>query len=167
MHRYFGFHNILKNLWWKLDMLLDEDIIKASAQMAALESIRNGVTYIFDHHSSPQSTNGSLKIISDVLKKTDLRGVLCFESTDRNGRELANKGLEENKEFLLNEVDENIKGLFGLHASFTVNDESMKITSEFINENDLGIHIHLCEDKVDREISLKDYKNLPVERLAE
>jgi cytosine/adenosine deaminase-related metal-dependent hydrolase len=146
-------------------MTLDEDMIKASAQMAALESIRHGVTYIFDHHSSPQSSNGSLKIISDVLKKTDLRGVLCFESTDRNGRELATKGLEENKNFLLNEVDENIKGLFGLHASFTVNDDTLKITSEFLNENDLGIHIHLCEDKVDREVSLKNYNNLPVERL--
>jgi cytosine/adenosine deaminase-related metal-dependent hydrolase len=162
-----NFHNILKNLWWKLDMILDADMIQASAQMAALESIRNGVTYIFDHHSSPQSANGSLKIISDVLKNTDLRGVLCFESTDRNGRELATKGLEENKDFLLNEVDKNIKGLFGLHASFTVNNDSLKITSEFINENDFGIHIHLCEDKVDREISLKDYKNLPVERLAD
>jgi cytosine/adenosine deaminase-related metal-dependent hydrolase len=161
-----NFHNILKNLWWKLDMILDEEMIRASAQMAVLESIRNGVTYIFDHHSSPQSANGSLKIIGDVLKKTDLCGVLCFESTDRNGRELATNGLEENKDFLLNEVNENIKGLFGLHASFTVNDDSLKITSKFINENDIGIHIHLCEDKVDREISLKDYNNLPVERLA-
>lgn len=148
-------------------MVLDEEMIRASAQMAVLESIRNGVTYIFDHHSSPQSANGSLKIIGDVLKKTDLCGVLCFESTDRNGRELATKGLEENKDFLLNEVDENIKGLFGLHASFTVNDDSLKIISKFINENDIGIHIHLCEDKVDREISLKDYNNLPVERLAD
>lgn len=160
-----NFHNILKNLWWKLDMILDEGMIQASAKMATLESIRNGVTYIFDHHSSPQSAYGSLKIISDELKAIDLRGVLCFEVTDRNGKELAQNGLDENKEFLRNNTNENIKGLFGLHASFTVNNDSLKIISDFVNENDLGIHIHLCEDKIDREKSIKQFNKSPVERL--
>ncbi len=160
-----NFHNILKNLWWKLDMVLDEEMIRASAQMAVLESIRNGVTYIFDHHSSPKSANESLKIIGDVLKKTDLFGVLCFESTDRNGKELATKGLNENIDFLQNQTSENIKGLFGIHASFTVDDETLKTASEIVNENELGIHIHLCEDKVDREISLKQFNKSPVDRL--
>jgi cytosine/adenosine deaminase-related metal-dependent hydrolase len=160
-----NFHNILKNLWWKLDMILDEGMIQASAKMAALESIRNGVTYIFDHHSSPQYANGSLRIICDELKAIDLRGVLCFEVTDRNGKELAKNGLDENKDFIQNNANENIKGLFGLHASFTVDDDSLKIISDFVNENDLGIHIHLCEDKIDREISLKQFNKSPVERL--
>ena len=160
-----NFQNILKNIWWQLDKVLDERMIKASVQLAALESIRNGVTYVFDHHSSPHSANGSLKIISDTLRETGLRGVLCFESTDRNGKELAMKGLEENKDFLQNEADENIKGLFGLHASFTLDDDSLKIASEFIQERDLGIHIHLCEDKVDRDNSLKYFNKSPVDRL--
>ncbi len=64
-----NFEEILQNLWWKLDLALDEEMIRASAQMAALESIRNGVTYIFDHHSSPKSANGSLEIIADVLQR--------------------------------------------------------------------------------------------------
>lgn len=162
-----NFHNILKNLWWKLDMILDEGMIEASAQMAAIESIRNGVTYIFDHNSSPQSAKGSLKLIRDVLSETHLRGVLCLEVTDRNGKPLAKKGLEENKDFLKNNIDENINGIFGLHASFTVDDDSLKIASDFVNENDLGIHIHLCEDKIDREISLKQFNKSPVERLKE
>jgi cytosine/adenosine deaminase-related metal-dependent hydrolase len=34
-----NFHNILKNLWWKLDLNLDEDMILASAQMAFLITI--------------------------------------------------------------------------------------------------------------------------------
>jgi cytosine/adenosine deaminase-related metal-dependent hydrolase len=160
-----NFKEILENLWWKLDLMLDEDMIHASAQMAALESIRNGVTYIFDHHSSPQSTNGSLNIISDVLNETGLRGVLCFEVTDRNGKKLAKNGLNENRDFLQNQTNKNIKGLFGLHASFTLDDESLRSTSNFVNKNDLGIHIHLCEDKVDREISLKQFSKSPVDRL--
>ena len=89
-----NFKMILKNLWWKLDFALDKEMIQASAQMAALESIRNGVTYIFDHHSSPNSAKGSLKLMANELNNFGLRGVLCFETTDRNGKSLSEKRID-------------------------------------------------------------------------
>jgi cytosine/adenosine deaminase-related metal-dependent hydrolase len=104
-------------------------------------------------------------MIAGVIRERGLRGVLCFETTDRNGRALADTGLDENKNFLKNSVNDDIRGLLGLHASFTINDETLKNSAAFINENNFGIHIHLCEDKVDRDISLKQYNNSPVERL--
>ncbi len=145
-----NFKMILQNLWWKLDLALDSEMIRASAQMAALESIRNGVTYIFDHHSSPNSANGSLKIIADVLSEFELRGVLCFETTDRNGKSLSENGILENINFFKNSTNEDLKAILGLHASFTVNDDTLKKVSEIVKELGLGIHIHLCEDKIDR-----------------
>ena len=148
-------------------MILDNEMIEASAQMAVLESIRNGTTYVFDHHSSPNTTEGSLGIIADTLNKLGLRGVLCFETTDRNGKQLAEAGLKENQNFLNKLTNENIKGMLGLHASFTLEDESLQSAASFLSERDFGIHIHLCEDKVDRELSLKDFNNLPVERLLQ
>lgn len=160
-----NFKLILQNLWWKLDLALDAEMIRASAQMAALESIRNGVTYIFDHHSSPNSANGSLKIIADVLREFGLRGVLCFETTDRNGNQLSEKGISENINFFKNSTDKDLKAMLGLHASFTLNDNTLNKVSELIKELGLGIHIHLCEDKVDREESFAKYKNLPADRL--
>ncbi len=160
-----NFKEILQNLWWKLDVVLDAEMIRASAQMAALESIRNGVTYIFNHHSSPKSANGSLETIADVLREFGLRGVLCFESTDRNGKQLAENGISENLNYLRNSTDNDFKAMFGLHASFTLNDDTLRRTSEVIKEYGLGIHIHLCEDKIDREESLKNFKNNPVDRL--
>lgn len=159
-----SFKNILKNLWWKLDFILDEEMIKASAQMAVLESIRQGITYIFDHHSSPQSSAGSLEIIANVMKEIDLRGVLCFEATNRNGSELAAEGIKENKDFVEKNSDD-IKSLLGLHASFTLSDESLSTASEILKKYNLGIHIHLCEDKVDKEESMKNYGASPIERL--
>lgn len=159
-----NFQNILKNLWWKLDVVLDEEIIKASAQMAVLESIRQGVTYIFDHHSSPNASTGSLEIIANVLNEMNLRGVLCFETTDRNNNDLAAKGIKENKNFIKKNNDD-IKSLLGLHASFTLSDKSLSAASELVKEYDLGIHIHLCEDKIDSEESIKKYGASPVERL--
>ncbi|MCX8056069.1 MAG: hypothetical protein N3F03_00480, partial [Ignavibacteria bacterium] len=111
-----NFHKILKNLWWKLDFVLDEDMVRASAMMAALESIQDGTTYIFDHHSSPNFSKGSLKTIADTLSSFNLRGTICFETTDRNGVELSQKGIEENFEFIQSSGND-FKGMLGLHAS--------------------------------------------------
>lgn len=160
-----NFQNILKSLWWKVDTSLDREMIIASAQLGILDSIKNGVTYIFDHHSSPQTTSGSLQTIADVFDDLGTRGVICFETTDRNGHQLAEEGINENKNFLENYVNDNVKGLLGLHASFTVSDETLQMASRVVEENDLGIHIHLCEDKIDREQSEKQFDLLPVERL--
>ena len=159
-----SFQNILKNLWWKLDLDLDLEMVKASAEIAVLESIRNGVTYIFDHHASPNNTSGSLSTIANVIENTGLRGVLCFETSDRNGKSLSQQAITENQNFLFNDTNENIKGMFGLHASFTVEDETLKSVSELIKNNNFGIHVHLAEDKSDIEISESKYGKNPISR---
>lgn len=162
-----NFPNILENLWWKLDLLLDEEMVRASAVQGAADSIKNGVTYIFDHHASPTFTSGSLKTISDVLTEYNLRGVLCFESSSRNGDEMQRLGLEENLNFHKRHTNDDIKALFGLHASFTLNDELIKRASELVNENKMGIHIHLCEDKSDKELSIAKFGKSSLQRLID
>ena len=162
-----NFQNILKSLWWKLDLDLDLEMVKASAQMAAIESIRNGVTYIFDHHASPSNTDESLSTIADVIETTGLRGVLCFETSDRNGDGLTQQAFEENKDFFLNHASENVKALLGIHASFTVEDKTLQNIAEFTNANNVGVHVHLSEDKSDNEISINKYGKTPIERFNE
>ena len=159
-----SFQNILKNLWWKLDLNLDLEMVKASAQMAVLESIKNGVTYIFDHHASPNSTEGSLSIIANVIETIGLRGVLCFETSDRNDERLSQNAIKENKNFILNNTNQNIKAMFGLHASFTLEDETLKTVSEFIQNETIGVHVHLAEDESDNEISKNKFGKNPIER---
>lgn len=159
-----NFHKILKNLWWKLDLVLDEEMNRASALMAAIESIKTGTTYLFDHHSSPNATKGSLKIIAETLSQFGLRGTICFETTDRNNPELTKQAIQENFDFIEN-ASENFKGMLGLHASFTLKDQTLKLVSNLLKDFDTGIHIHLCEDKVDREISEKKFDASPLERL--
>ncbi len=162
-----NFHNILKTLWWKFDLLLDDEMTRASAQMAAMESIRNGVTYIFDHQSSPGAAEGSLEVISETLNECGLRGVLGFEITDRNGESNAVGGLKETERFLKDHSnDENIKSIIGLHASFTLFDSSLENAKIFLDKYETGIHIHLCEDKIDSQITREKYNKLPTERLA-
>ncbi len=162
-----SFYHILANLWWKLDRSLNLKMIEASARMTVIESIRNGVTYIIDHHSSPVYSKGSLKQIADVVRQHDLRGVLCFETTDRNGENFSINSLNENTRFFENETDSNIKSMFGLHASFTLEDSTLKKVSDYISKNDIGIHIHLSEDATDKMLSKKKFGKLPLQRLID
>jgi len=162
-----NFQNVLHNLWWKLDRALDKDMIAASAQMAALESIRNGVTYIFDHHSSQNEITGSLSTIKDVLHQFGLRGVLCFESTDRNGSKNALDGLNENRNFFTSQLNGDFHGMLGLHASFTLSDDLLREAGELQKQFDLGIHIHVAEDESDNKLSMEFTGKRPVRRLMQ
>lgn len=159
-----NFVNVLKNLWWKLDQFLDEDMNYASAEMTALESIRNGVTYIFDHHASPNATKGSLSTIKQALQKYNLRGVLCFETTNRYGEGKAIEGLEENLRFSLYDSDADFKGMIGLHASFTVDDIILERAKEAMSVAKTGVHVHVCEGAADRTESEKLFGADPVHR---
>lgn len=160
-----NFLNILHNLWWKVDKVLDGDMIAASAKMAALESIRNGVTYLFDHHSSQTFIDGSLNIIQENLKSFGLRGVLCFECTDRNGYENALKGLEENKNYHSSLSNGDFAAMLGLHASFTLSDDLLTEAFGVKRDLNLGIHIHVAEDVIDTKLSVKYTGFKPVKRL--
>ncbi|KAA3616925.1 MAG: hypothetical protein D8M58_05000 [Calditrichaeota bacterium] len=160
-----SFLNILENLWWKLDLNLDKAMVRASVQMGAVESIRNGVTYTFDHHASPNFTKGSLATIGNVLSELNLRGVLCFETSDRNGSAKAKEAMDENISFFNKRTNDDLKAMVGLHASFTVSDEILEQAAKAIQKYNLGVHIHLCEGLADRELSYADHGEMPVQRL--
>ncbi len=159
------FEQILKNLWWKLDRNLDYDMIQASAQMAALESLQNGVTYIFDHHASPFAVKGSLKILADVLQEFGLHSVLSFEVSDRNGPDIARESIKENVNFIRNHTNENVKGMMGLHALFTLSDETLKEAAQNLANLNTGVHIHVAEDAADVRINREKFKETIVQRL--
>jgi cytosine/adenosine deaminase-related metal-dependent hydrolase len=161
-----SFHNILHNLWWKIDRALTVEMVDASAKMSIIESIKSGTTYIFDHHASMNSIDKSLDVIADNLTGHNLRGVLCFEATDRNGGKIAEESLNENIKFIERNENENIRGMLGLHASFTLSDDTLEAASEIVKDYNLGIHIHLCEDTTDRVLSKEITGKFPVQRLS-
>jgi cytosine/adenosine deaminase-related metal-dependent hydrolase len=74
-----NFTQILENLWWHLDKTLDEESIYYSAIYGLMQSIRYGVTTVFDHHASMSSVSGSLSLIENAFRDVGLKGVLCYE----------------------------------------------------------------------------------------
>ena len=149
------FPEILKKLWWPLDMALDEDGVRYSALVFAVDAIKNGTTTLFDHHASPNFIDGSLDVIADVLLDAGLRGVLCYEVTDRNGKEGAKKGIQENARFIKKAAGiDRLGAAFGLHASLTLDDDTLEASRDALGK-DAGFHIHVGEHQSDEYNSLK------------
>ncbi|MCP4662393.1 MAG: amidohydrolase family protein [bacterium] len=159
------FSEVLDRLWWRLDRALDAETVRLSAELSAADCIRWGATTVFDHHASPSSLAGSLELIAGAIEAAGLSAVLCYEVTDRNGRDEAAAGIEENLDFLRAHRDHpRIRGIFGLHASFTLRDETLAEVARR-RPPGAGCHIHVAEDPIDVEASLRAFGRGPVERL--
>mgnify|MGYP006280656671 FL=1 len=134
--------NILKNLWWPLDRVLDAETIYYSALSGVFDSVKYGVTTIFDHHASNNYVRGSLDLIKKAFEEVGIKGGLSFEISDREGEDVFQKQLEENLIFYQESVDSILTtGMMGLHANFTLSNDSLKAIREAKPER-MPIHIH-------------------------
>ncbi len=164
------FTDILKNVWWKIDKKLKSEDIKYSAYTTLIDCVKNGVTTVFDHHASPMAIEGSLFIIADAAKDLGIRGVYSYEVSDRDGDEVLNTGIKENVNFInyaSNLEDDMTKGMFGMHASFTLSDESLNKCVESMKGLDAGYHIHVAEGIEDLNHCLEYHDKRVVERLMD
>jgi putative selenium metabolism protein SsnA len=144
------FLEVLRRIWWKLDRALDDESVYYSAVAGALESLRCGTTLLVDHHSSPNAIAGSLDIVREAAADVGIRGVLCYEVTDRGGKRERDAGLDENQRFLAaTERDARFRGLVGAHASFTLGKASLEACGELASAYRTGVHIHVAEDACD------------------
>lgn len=165
-----NFSEILENLWWKVDKNLLLEDTKYSAYATYIESIKNGVTTVIDHHASPYHITGSLKEIAGVAEKLGIRTSLCYEVSDRDGLEIVEKGIKENVDFIKYAESLNsdmLKGMFGLHAAFTLSNETLEKCQKEMSSLNVGYHVHVAEGKDDLTDSLKKYNKRVVERLNE
>ena len=64
------------------------DGTRASATALYIDSIKQGVTTIFDHHASYGEIPGTLHTIAEESKRLGLRSCLCYEVSDRDGEEM-------------------------------------------------------------------------------
>jgi putative selenium metabolism protein SsnA len=159
-----NFVEILERLWWKVDKAIDGEDITLSAQIPLIECIRNGTTTIIDHHASPSMREGSLDLIENAVREAGLRASLCYEVSDRNQ---PGGGIKENERFIkkVGRGDGQIAAMMGLHASFTLSDQTIETCVGIAEDAGVGCHIHVAEDAADRKDSLAKYGVPTVERL--
>lgn len=162
-----NFMDILDGLWWTLDRHLTLKDTKYSAYATYLDCIKNGVTTVFDHHASYGAIGGSLFEIADAAKEYGVRTCLCYEVSDRDGAALTKAAVLENEAFIkaaLKDGGDMCKGMMGMHAAFTISDETMALCREHTPEG-TGFHIHVAEGLDDVYDSLKKYGKRVVHRL--
>ncbi|MCY3413703.1 MAG: putative aminohydrolase SsnA [Candidatus Heimdallarchaeota archaeon] len=162
-----GFVEVLENLWWKLDRALLKEDVYYSALLGYIQAVRSGTTTVIDHHASPSYISGSLNQIEKAGRELGVRSNLCYEVTDRNGKDGANEGLKENENYIRakqKEGDDMFSGLLGLHASFTVDKDTLDHASQIVSELDTGIHSHLDEGTADMEHAKREYNMTTLQR---
>lgn len=184
-----NFIEILEHLWWKLDRALTHEHTWYSAAAGALDLVRSGTTTIIDHHASQVNITDSMANVAEALSEIGIRANLCFEVSDRGGETKREEGLAES-EALIRELaavaeasgsgigdvpnsggDVDGAGLLsasvGLHASFTVDDETLDRAAGIAKDAGVGCHIHVAEDRADVDDSVKRSGKRVVERLHE
>ncbi len=162
------FLSILEKVWWNIDrhLTLEQDYYSSVATF--LECIRNGVTTVIDHHASYFAIEGSLDALAEGASLIGIRACLCYEISDRDGKEKALASVRENRRFLesLKTRDQTmLAGLMGMHASFTLPDWLLEYARQE-NTTGAGYHIHVAEGAYDQEHCLSHYGCTVVERLV-
>jgi len=159
-----NFVEILEKLWWRLDKVLNEEDIYYSAIYTLLDCIKKGTTTIFDHHASSNLIDGSLDIITEAIRQTGIRANLSYEISDRDGHEKALAGIRENERFIkkVKQKGNNyLRGMIGLHASFTLKNETLSQAAALADELEIPFHLHVAEGMVDfYESKTRGYKGV-------
>ncbi len=161
------FLEILDGQWWTIDRHLLLEDTRASADCFFIECVENGVTAMFDHHASYGEIPGSLFAIAESAKPFGVRANLCYEISDRDGREKMLQAVEENVRFIeWARVDASgqFAGMMGMHAPFTLSDETLAYCVSQ-NPSGAGYHIHVAEGMPDVQKSLAEHGRRPVFRL--
>jgi cytosine/adenosine deaminase-related metal-dependent hydrolase len=144
------FVEILERIWWRLDRALDHQSLRAAARLYVAEALMAGTTAVVDHHESPTAIDRSLEVVADACEDLGIRAVLCYGATERNGgRDEAKQGLAECSRFIRENRRGRVAGMVGLHAGFTVSDETIRDAGQLSRQLGAPIHLHAGEDGVD------------------
>ncbi|RBP02887.1 cytosine/adenosine deaminase-related metal-dependent hydrolase [Roseiarcus fermentans] len=159
-----SFPEILQSVWWRLDRALDEASLAAAARDHAARALLAGVTTLVDHHESPNLIEDSLPLVVEACAGLGVRALVAYGATERNfGRNEARRGLEACRRVAPSPL---VRGLVGLHASFTVSDETIRDAGALARELGTVVHVHVAEDRADVDDARRRGWAGPLERLT-
>ena len=162
------FGEILSGLWWRLDKQLNLDDVYYSCVGPMIDEVRSGVTTVIDHHASPFAVEGSLFKIAEAARLFGIRSNLCYETSDRDGEQIAAAGIRENAEFARycrEHNDDMLGALFGMHAQMTISEKTLERCLEAAAGTGAGFHIHAAEGIEDVVDAISKYGLRVIERL--
>jgi 5-methylthioadenosine/S-adenosylhomocysteine deaminase len=173
------FWAFLNEFWWgKIEDRLDHDMLRAAMDLACYDMIRSGVTTFFDCLEAPNTLPGGLHVQGEIVQRWGLRGMLCFEATERVSHENGELGLRENEEFIQMSNDERrtsnnqplvtrpsplVTGAMCHHTTFTCSDAFIRKAHGLAKELGSLLHFHCSEGTYEPEQCLKKYGHRTIE----
>jgi cytosine/adenosine deaminase-related metal-dependent hydrolase len=141
----------LQSVWWRLDKALDEELVYTSAVACAAMAAKAGAACVVDLHSSVRAIDGALDHVEAAFSGVGIRGVLAYETSDREGRARRDAGLRENERFLKRVRDgaTGHRALVGAHSMFTLAEDTLDALRGLADTFGVGFHMHLAEDTTD------------------
>ncbi|MEK7667309.1 MAG: amidohydrolase family protein, partial [Gemmatimonadota bacterium] len=131
------------------------------------DALARGTVALVDHHESPNLIEDSLDVLADACQEMGMPAVLCYGATERNGgRTEARRGLAECRRFIRDNTRPLVRAVVGLHASFTVSDETVREAGALCRELGTVLHVHLAEDRADVTDAERRGWPGPLERLV-
>ncbi|MEM0348444.1 MAG: amidohydrolase [Zestosphaera sp.] len=164
------FQQNLQRIWWALDESLTYDDVYVSALLGSILFARTGTTFFKDLLDAPNIIQNSLDYVEKGVVEVGLRGFAGFSVTQRRSLSEGYDGIAENERFVRKthgSPDSNVKGVFTLHASFTVTDDVLIKTRELADKYGTIYAMHLEEGLIDVYHSIERYGKRPVERLRD
>lgn len=153
---------------WRLDRRLSFTDCVSAAYAAIIDSVRCGVTTLFDHHACADPA-GTLGAIAAAAADVGVRTCLACEVSDRGGFTCAESQICENVEFwdyCKRNGHGRLCAMFGLHAPFTLTDATLRKCVARRPEG-MGFHLHLSEGEDDRCYCARTSGVSPAQRLRD
>jgi 5-methylthioadenosine/S-adenosylhomocysteine deaminase len=178
------FWAFLNDFWWgRIEDRLDHDMLRAAMNLACYDMINSGITTFFDCLEAPNALPGGLQVQGEVVRRWGLRGMLCFEATERVSRANGELGLRENVEFIeecrrvkddgRRMTDDNVSvvrrsssvllGAMCHHTTFTCSDDFIRRAHELAKLYGTLLHFHCSEGTYEPEQCLKQYGHRTIE----
>jgi 5-methylthioadenosine/S-adenosylhomocysteine deaminase len=162
------FWAFLNEFWWtQVEDRLDHAMLRAAMDLACYDMIRSGVTTFFDCLEAPNAIPDGLFAQAEVAARWGIRGVLCFEATERVSRDNGELGLRENANFIsacrTSESFPLLSGAMCHHTTFTCSDDFIRKAHRMAKELGVLLHFHCAEGTYEQEQALKRYGRRTIE----
>ncbi len=166
----FSFASWMERFWFqKLENKVTNDNVKYGTMINAVEHVKHGYTTTADTVEGPNALPGTLFAAGEAAEASGIRGVLSFESTGRISHENFELGLKENLDFYhaMKKKGGRIQGRTGIHTTYTVTPEQVKMVREAADKHGCGIMMHLSDARYHTTHSTLTYGKRPVKWLED
>ncbi|MBF9015132.1 MULTISPECIES: amidohydrolase family protein [unclassified Oceanispirochaeta] len=166
----FSFASWMERFWFqKLENKVNNKDVMQGTLINAIEHVKHGFTTTTDTVEGPNALPGTLFAAGEAAEKSGIRGFLSFESTGRISHENFELGLQENLDFYhaMKKKGGRINGRIGIHTTYTVTPEQVKMVRAAADKHGCGIMMHLSDSRYHTTDSTLKYGKRPVKWLED